>query len=161
MNVFSLAVCAELKAPASDCAYYTWVWLWCITQTARLHQPPPVKPCHMLRLGLLSTPSQYGCLVRWAPHRHQLEKGYLVLLLAGCLPGSKEEESEHMSARDDFWGQFNSTLLPTICPLPTQCHHHHYLSLYLQIKPSVFQRWPSSYSFPLTLLLTNKSVIIE
>lgn len=62
----SLQPVEKLKPPlqtvpitlASDCG-----------ASLKLHgciNPLPSKPCHMLRSGLLSTPSQYGCLVRWA-----------------------------------------------------------------------------------------------
>lgn len=51
-----------------------------ITHAAWLHQPPPVKLCHMLRPRLVPSLTIWLSGVHGA-HRHQLEKGYLVLLL--------------------------------------------------------------------------------
>lgn len=67
-------------------------------------------------------------------HRHQLEKGYLALLLAGCLPGSK---------RDREWKHERQSL-PTI--------------QHLQACLSNFQIWPSDFpevTFPLFGFLSD------
>ncbi len=110
---WKFSLCREIKVPSPDCADCTGIWLWCITQAARLHQPPSVKRGHMLRPGPVPTPSQYGCLARRATQTSIRER--LPCAAAGCLSSwLQNRRSENTRGGSDFCRRFNSTLLPTI-----------------------------------------------
>lgn len=103
-------------------------------------------------------------LTIWLPgalrtHTHQLEKGYLVLLLAGCLPGTK---------RGTEWKyEWKSWLLatpphPHLCSTSNINHHNHHSVPVFQIWPSYFQKVTLPFFlFPPRFFSNNKSAHME
>lgn len=120
-DLISRHTASERRPPDWDftvvSSHRQWLLIMVLTQIARLHQPPTVEPCHMLRSWLLVTSWQYGCLVWWTlthRHRRQLEKGYLLcwwLDVVSVLQTKTQSKKKNIYLRGngDFCGQFIST----------------------------------------------------
>lgn len=131
------AVCREIKGFSSDSACYSGIWLWCCTaaSTPSRWTLPHAEGWAILYSLTIWPPGALGT------HTHQLEKGYLVLLLASCLPGADRVWERIYNWKSWVLWVFysNSNHFPTTYPRPTQQDHNHKQWLSIFPRYSVWQ----------------------